>query len=179
MAGRYKGRRNGVTRQWQPTKWIPKYDVIIALYCGGAKQGVIATVSKMTPAQVNSIINSEDGKLKVRDFQVRQQARLESSMEERIESMQAKALDNVHRVINDEGLINSDPFSVFDRSLAYLRGTGKLIADKRPEESTIAKSVTQNNFFIQNPEVAERVADGLNKVLEVNQLPNSISNSKK
>lgn len=166
----FKGRRGAVKRErWEPKKWLPKYDIMLAMWFTGVmKQDAIASHFKVHKQVVNYVVNSDQGRLKLAEMQAKQKVKLEKDLGFRLDNMMHKAIDNMERVINDPILLAESPFSIFDRSLAVAKGLGKL--NKAPED----KGVVNNNLVIADKEVAARLLKGLDLSNQVNQIHSGV-----
>lgn len=166
----YRGSRGPrKTKKWEPKTWHPKYDIIVTLYCAGTNQTKIGKLVGMTQVAVNIILVSKKGKEEIAIARAKQQRLLNNKNSSRLDKLQEQALTNIERVISDPILLNENPFAVFNASLALSRGMGKFIEDKNKGDD-IPLPGQQNNFFINNPDAAGKIVEGLSKVMEVKQL---------
>lgn len=170
----FKGKRGPrkTERDWQPKKWLPKYDMIVALYAAGTmSQIAIAKQFRMTPVAIGLIIRSDNGQRYFKALQEKQKERIDKGLNNRLSNLLEQCVDNVERVIHDPVLINENPFAVFDRSVAVLKGMGKMIEDKPKKFDDEPRVQTNNNTVIfGTPAIAERILSGLEKVEEIRKL---------
>lgn len=159
--GRPKGRKNYASvRLWQPTKWHPYYDGIVALHVEGATNIFIAAQYNITKEQVSNILNTEEGKRKISELQTAKSAIIHNSLSSRHNRLVEKAFERVEAVLQSDELADTSPFAVFDRALSYLRHTAKEGDLINPEKDAPRTVNVTNNFLVE-------VKAGLEKIREV------------
>lgn len=165
MRGRKKGTKNGQFRAWQPVRWHPHYDIIVARAFNGESNIVIAADYKITPVQVSNILNSELGRCKIYEYARKQKTAIVHSIDERVTKLAEKAYDRIEKVINNEELFNNNPFSVFDRSLKVLQTVGS----KTPF-GTIDSSASHTLNIQNNNTLLVALKNGLDQLEEVKKI---------
>lgn len=167
--GRPKGAANGkrFTEQWQPKRWKPLYDSILALAVAGFQNKAIAQELKLSAQAVNMILNSDQGRAKLAVLQARKQQVIAESIDGRIAKLQDTALARVEAVINNAELLENAPFKIFDRSMQVLRGTG--VFKQETKEDDTPRTQNNLNLLIADPGLAKQIADGAAKALEATQ----------
>lgn len=162
----YKGVRGSrVTEKWQPKKWKPWYDIAIELYATGRFNHIeIAQLVGNHKVAVHLLLTSEIGLTKLEIAKVKIRDKINLNFDERLSKLSERSLDIVEGVLNDDALVERYPLGMLDRAVNFLEGTQKI------------KGATQNgNLSIQNAiivgaEQANRIADGLNKLKEIEVL---------
>jgi hypothetical protein len=79
---------------------------------------------------------------------------VEAKQEERLAHLQDKALTRMTQVLDDESLVSSHPFAVFDRSVTVLKGTGVLKSENQGGINA------KNAVFVGNDLIAQ-LLDGI------------------
>jgi hypothetical protein len=152
-------------KRWQPKKWEPLYDQIVALSCTGISNKAIAERFGYTPQQISNILCSDQAKIikqLVTNF-IRNQ--LEQDTGARLKRIEQRALENIETVITSEDVLAKHPLAMFDRCLVFLKGVGKLEGEK--------SAVPTQNIFI-GAEAAKSLIDGMHKANEAHKLHNAV-----
>jgi hypothetical protein len=152
-------------RTWQP-EWKPEYEAIVAESCMGKANTVLASKYGFTEQHISNILNTEQAR-KIKEEAIATIRRSSMHlMDATIASNTDKALENITTVLNKPELLVENPFAIFDKSLAFLKGVGKLAG----EGSTVindnrTQNQVQQNFLNMSPEQADTFQTGLNKAL--------------
>lgn len=177
LPARKRGRPKGTiagkrfTEPWNPKKWKPLYDSILALAVTGLKNREIANHLEIDPATVGLILNSPVGKAKLAELQLLKQQAVKRSLETRVAALQDKCLSRVEKFINDEEIAVAAPVKMFDRSMAVLRGLGSMKTET-PQPATGPSTVVHNNTLnvVADRELMGQLNDGVQKALEASRL---------
>lgn len=147
----------GKSKRWVPKKWDPMYDQWVALRVGGWSNKRIGDQFGYTDQQVSNVLNTPEAKalLEVASKQIRK--RLGEDVVTRMANLENRALKNVEDALTNEDLFLKHPLAVADRSMAFLKGMGKL-ADPEAKEKVI-----NNNTLIVPSELIEKMVDGMDK----------------
>lgn len=169
--GRPRGSRNGhrLTIGWNPKKWKPIHDSIIALAITGIKNTEIAQQLNLNPVTISLVLNSSLGREKLGILQKLKQETIETNTQERVTRLQEKALSRIERVMNSDEIFEAAPLKIFDRSLRVLQATGKA----KPTEvqpPVTNSSVVNNNLIVGDPAILSQLNAGLQKALEAKAL---------
>jgi hypothetical protein len=154
-------------RLWQP-QWKPEYEAIVAESCLGKANTVLAEKYKFTEQHISNILNTEEArKIKQEAISAIRKNSM-NLMATKMANMTDKALDNIEKVICDPATQEKidSPLAIFDKSLAYLKGVGKLAGDGSTiinDNST--KNVQQNTFLNMSDEQAAIFTKGVDKAL--------------
>lgn len=167
-------------KRWQPKKWEPIYDAMVALSCTGLSNKAIAERFKYTPQQVSNILNSDQAKVikglvtkNIRDTAVEDNAA-------RLTRLEQVALKNIEGVLTNSELLERNPLALYDRSLAFLKGTGKM-------EGEQPKNVQNTTNVMIGSDLVSKLISGIEKSneaalmhgnAEVRKLPNGSTDSK-
>jgi hypothetical protein len=167
----YKGRR-GVrsTIPWEPKKWKPRYDMMVALWSTGRyTQRDIAKLTKVSHVMVGLLLRSDMAKPYIEAAKVKMTQVASETQEERIQQTQERAFVIIEKVMHNDELVETNPFSMMDRSIKFLEATGK-IKGKNTEGNG------NGNINVHGPAVflpiehAERIGEGLSKLNEIKRL---------
>ena len=169
MSDRLPGRPKGSTNHnspflmpWQPIKWLPVYDTMVALHCAGKTNKFIAEQTDYSAVQVGNILRSR----KALDVQAEFTNKMRSSSADfasQVEAIRSKAIERVAAVILSEELAEGSPFRVAEFSASILKGLGSLNGDN----ANVTK--TQNTIVIGESAVASLI-EGLAKANDVRLL---------
>lgn len=171
--GRPKGTIGGkrFTEPWNPQKWKPLYDSILALAVTGLKNKLIAEHLKIDAVTVGLILNSPTGKAKLAELQKLKQETIKETLESRVAALQDKCLSRVETFINSEEIAENAPVKMFDRAMQVLRGVGTMKAEA-PSNSSTPSTVVNNNTLnvVADRELMGQLNDGVQKALEASKL---------
>lgn len=177
--GKVTGERGAKAfKRWEPKKWLPVYEAIVALSCTGLDNESVGARFGYGKQQVSNILNTVQGK-KLRELianRIREMNLV--SLEDRISFIQANALKNVDKVLADESGVIAEkaPLALFDRSLAFLKATGAMKGENPlpPAQSGPSLVAKTMNVMMISPEAKALVDEGLKKAQEVKQLHGNI-----
>lgn len=165
--------------RWQPKEWRPEYQLIVVLntanYTGDQIVEIMAEKYNysVTKQHVSNILNCDRAKELKAEILGKVIERTNKTVEENLELMEQLAASRLVEMLQNNELMEKNPFSVADRSIKILEGRAKL-----KTATTANPQQQQNNFFNLPPEVLARINTGLNKVQEVHQLHDSKYNSR-
>lgn len=147
--------RLGKSKRWVPKKWDIIYDQMIVLSCLGHTQEYIGQQFGYGKQQVCNILNTEEAKRK--KLALIETVRASGvTITERLAKMEEAALKNIETALTSEELRTKSPLAVADRSMAFLKGMGKLEGDKPKEVEKVT------NVFLGN-ELASKLIAGIEK----------------
>lgn len=117
------GRRS---KKWEPKKWTPVYDKMVALSCTGASNKYIAEQFGYSDQQVCDILNSPQAQI-VNEL-IRKQVfkAAEKNILHSLGVASDAAASNIKKVLTNSELLEKHPFQMVDRSIAFLKGVGRL-----------------------------------------------------
>lgn len=125
-------RRARITRpRWNPKEWHPIYEEVVLLDCMGYKRSEIGARMGFTEAHVTNILKTPQAEIVRKLVIARINNKAMQTIEQRLETVTAKAMTRVEEVINDDELAKKNPLGIFDRAITLLKGTRKI----QPEES--------------------------------------------
>jgi hypothetical protein len=153
------------SKRWRPKKWIPIYDQMVAMHCVGESNKAIAERFDYTPQQVCNILGSEQAKI-IKELVHRKVLSELEDTGDRLKKIELAAIKNIERVISDEGMLESKPLAIFDRSMDILKGIGKLRGADTP--------VNQTNIFNIPAEHSAALASGIEKANEAMMLHGNV-----
>lgn len=173
--GKVTGERGAKAyKKWEPKKWLPVYEAIVALSCTGLDNESVGKRFGYGKQQVSNILNTPQGK-KLREIiaaRIRDMNLL--TLEDRMAFIQSSALKNVEKVITDETgqIFEKAPLALFDRSLAFLKSSGALKGDQPipPASSPLVGNVQKMSVMVVSSEAKALLNEGLARAAEVKQL---------
>lgn len=158
----------GTFRKWQPNEWEGQYEKIVFESCMGASNTDLATKYGYTKEHISNILNTEQARsIKTEYVAAIRQGSLDL-MEKQYGEMVTRSVDNVHRVLHNDDLLEKHPFSMFDRSMQALKGLGKLQDEARA--GVINQTNIQNNTMIITNDQESKILKGIDKVEQIRRL---------
>lgn len=151
--------RVGKSVRWVPKKWLPAYDMIVALHIQNWTNKRIGEHFGYTAQQVCNIIGTPQAQALISIARERIRQTLGEDIVDRMAKLEDAALRNVEHVLTDEALRIKNPLAVADRSIAFLKGVGKL--DKGEERD----KVIERTMVIPS-ELVQKMVDGMSKANE-------------
>jgi hypothetical protein len=153
--GRPRGARLNKKARWQPKKWDPLFDQMVALSCTGMSNVAIAARFDYTPQQICNILTSDQGKLIKSLVSKHIQEELKKSLELRITRTEARAHEIISAVLNDNELLVKNPIALYDRAIKFLEGRGQLEDKSRVQ-------VSERTVVIPS-DLVEKLVSGISK----------------
>jgi len=160
---RLRQRKNAALpeNRWQPTQWKPEYESVIALHAGGKTNKEIAVITGFHEVHISNILNCEQA-LAIKANYVKV---IREDTEVNLKVIETKAMKRINEILDNDEIAQAHPLALFDRSLAFLKGTAKLI----PDGSSLTQNNTQNvNVF--SDAMGEKILAGLVKSDEAKKL---------
>lgn len=154
-------------RKWIPKKWKPVYSEIVLLSCAGWKNTELAKKYDYTEVQISNILNTPQAALLRRRVLEDLQGRAIKSIPAKLEQIAQKTVDRLKTLLDDDEKFDESPFSVIDRGLKVLQGTGHL---KRDEDDSRRGGVNVRNAVILTKEHSDDLIDGLKRAKEAELL---------
>lgn len=153
--------RRASIQKWQPKTWKPIHEEIVALDCAGAPHAMIAAKVGKSIQYVSKICNTPQAMIIKRHALKTMIAKNKEIQEERIEQMQAKAMERISDTLENDQLYAAEPFAVVDKAFKLLTQTGVMGSKKDNGNTHIhADNVTVNN--LKDSALVE-IKDGLAK----------------
>lgn len=159
--GRPKGTKNGKreTEKWQPQKWKPEYEKILALdLLGTFTQKMIADTLGVTSAHVNQVLNCDEAIARKEKAVGKLRTEFTDKIPERLNALALRSLDNMQYVLESDDIRENNPIAIFDRSERVLQSIGKMA---RPIDTSKGNVNNVQNNFIIPPEQARTFLSGL------------------
>jgi len=135
-------------KRWNPKEWKPEYELVVALSCTGLAHTVIAERFGYTPIHIGNIVNCEYGKALRQIILNKLRNDVTLATPNIIKDTQARALERIREVLDNDALALNSPLAIFDRSLKWLSTTGAVESDDGKHENDRAGNparVTVNN----------------------------------
>lgn len=133
--GRPKGSGNGyvrTTKRWNPKVLTSMHYAILSLKAAGLKNKEIAKEVDVGVESINQLCNSDRGKSYINLILEGAAKQFKADTEESLIKTSTKAVKNIEEVLGDPELLELQPFRMFDRSMAFLKATGKMRGDAPP-----------------------------------------------
>ena len=170
VTGKVVGSRGAKAfKKWEPKKWLPVYEAIVALSCTGLSNEEVGKRFGYGKQQVSNILNTPQA-TRMRELinQRLREANL-ATLAERMDNMNNAAMKHVEFVLNIPSEEFKNPLAIFDRSVMWLKASGK-VAGNEPINNSVINN-TQNNIvnaaMILTPTAANVLQEGLNKADQV------------
>lgn len=155
-------------RKWQPNEWEGQYEKIVFESCMGASNISLAEKHGFTKEHISNILNTEQARqIKAQYVAAIRQGSLDL-MEKQYGEIVTKSVDNIHKVLHNQAILESHPYSMFDRSVAALKGLGKL--QEEAKAGVINQTNIQNNTMIITSDDESKILKGLDKVQQIKLL---------
>jgi hypothetical protein len=165
----------GVKDRWQPKKWEPMYEAIVAMSCTGKGAKAIQSELKLkfdvdyTTQHISNILNCD----KAEEVRERFLAIMKSEQEDAAKvlgDIKIAGLKRMRETLENKELAEANPFAIFDRALAAVTKVTDVGDAEEKKRATAAGNQIQNNFFNLPNELMQGVMTGLNKANEVKAL---------
>lgn len=140
-------------KRWQPKKWLPIYDAMISLHCAGKSNKEIAETFDYTDQQVSNILCSDQAKAIIAQVALYVRNKVSETAAERMKRLEAAAIANIEHALTSPELKEKSPLAVADRSMAFLKGVGKLESGEKRQ---------QNNVIVIASEHSKQLVAGMN-----------------
>ena len=167
--GRGRPRKGEVTSarisKWIPKTWTPIYEEIVSLDCMGMPQKEIAKKFNFTAVMISKICSTPQAKIFRRMVLETLAKRNKVFQEDRFERSQVRAMERISSLMEDDELMETDPFAVVDRAFKLLEKTKVLGGSESKGDINIAGNV---NMLSQTAIV--ELKDGLAKAREAKEL---------
>lgn len=161
----HKKAKIGKSKRWVPKKWDPIYDQMVLLSCMGLSHKAIGDKFGYGQQQVCNILNTEQAKV-LKESIITHIRNTGVTLGDRLARLEDAALNNLEHALVNEDLRTKAPLAVADRSLAFLKGVGKLEGDKQKEQKN-------TNIFIGG-DVAAKLLAGIEKSNEAAIIHNGV-----
>jgi len=171
--GRPKGSGNGyqrTTERWNPKKLTPSHYAILSLRAAGLKLEEIGKEVGKSKECVSQLCNSPKGKAYIALILDGAAKQFKEDTEQALIKTSTIAVKNIEAVLEDEELRELQPFRMFDRSMSFLKATGKmrgesplplggatLTAIGDSAIKAMADALRESNGYTQKEEITEKV----------------------
>ena len=156
----FKPRKNArdPSTRWQPNKWKPEYETVVSLHARGKTNLEIAQLTGYHPVQISNILNCDEGKAVARDYS----NAIRGQTSDRLERIGERAFTVIEEVLSNEELLENSPLALIDRSMAVLKGLGKLVPSDTNGGTVNVNTNIQNNAILGN-DALDTIINGLKK----------------
>lgn len=148
--------------KWVPKRWEIWHEQVVALSCIGKSNTEIASHFGYTPQHISNILNTPEASLVRRRLLDNLRERIDTSIPAKLDMIALKAVERLDSLINNDEIYERSPFAVVDRGLQVIKGLQHL-KDK-------TDGVVKERTIIMPPEIALRLAAGLEKAREARRL---------
>lgn len=157
-------------KKWSPKEWSPIYEAIVALSCTGLNNEEVGKRFGYGKQQVSNILNTPQAK-KIRELIVNKLNKDNTAtISARLERLNESALKHVEFVLDRPTEDFKNPLAIFDRSMAFLKSSGKVKTDEHMMNIANTTNVTNNvigKAMILNAGATELLSEGLKKANQV------------
>lgn len=146
--GRPKGKGRRGLKKWQPSRWKPLYDEVVALHCANKSNLEIAHRKGITAQQVSNILTCDQGMIAKSKIYIALRQKLGDTLDERVKSIIDKTVSRTQEVLDNASLFEKAPLSVIRIGLSVGRSTGHLRANASkdgPDNSNSGNTTINNN----------------------------------
>lgn len=162
-----------VIRKWQPNEWEGEYEKITFESCLGVSNTDLAKKYNFTPQHISNILNTEQARqIKAEYVAAIRQGSLDL-MEKQYGEIVERSVKNVHTVLHRDDILQSHPFSQFDRSITALKSLGKL--QEEAKAGTVHNNTQINNTMIITNQQESAIVKGLDKIEQIKLLHGEVS----
>ncbi len=171
--GRPKGSGKGYERKnerWDPKKLTATHYAILSLKAAGLKNEEIAKEVGKGKESINQLCNSSKGKAYIQLILDGAAKQFKADTEQALIKTSTRAVKNIEMVLEDDELRELQPFRMFDRSMNFLKATGKMRGDAPivmggatltaigdSAIKAMADALRESNGYTQKEELAEKV----------------------
>lgn len=151
-----------MTKRWEPKKWEPVYEQMVAMSCMGLSNVEIAGRFGYTPVHVSNVVSSEQGKRLKKLILDRLRMTVEATIPERLEDIAEKTVERLRTLVYDDDRFDKSPFAVIDRGIQVLKGLRHLKGD--------SEVVRSERTLVLTTEAAKLLQDGFEKSARADEL---------
>lgn len=166
--GRPKGKKRLPLKKWNPGKWEPIYDLMVARSIQGFKNTQIALEFGYSPEHISNILTSELA-IKAKAAIIQQgRDKIAETFDGRAKQVADLTMKRAHELLTDDDRFIKNPFSVIQVGLAVTR---TMLPEKviKPDEATSVTNITNNVTVFNNTQLKE-LNEGLKSLQEVKRL---------
>lgn len=151
--------------KWQPKKWRPEYERMVAMSCLGWSNKMIAERAGYTPEHVSNVLNLPQAEHLREQLLERMREQTLKSIPERLDEIAEHTLKRLHTVVTNDELFEKSPFAVVDRGMDVVKGLGHLKGGGNG-----APGINVSSAIIIQGEQAEGLFASLEKAREVRRI---------
>lgn len=135
-------------KKWVPKKWKPMYEQIVALDIAGLPHANIAVRFNKTVQYISKICNTPQALMIKKNALNILVEKNKEFQEERFSHTQAKAMERITDLMENDDLFAAEPFQIVDKAFKLLQNSGALAAEKSKEagDMVFQGPVTVNNL---------------------------------
>lgn len=153
--------------KWQPKKWRPEYDRIVAYSVMGKANTWIAQTLGFTPEHVSSILNTPHGLDLAAKLQEKLAANIESTVPDELAQIGKQAIKRLKSLMDNDEIFEKSPFAVVDRGMDVLKGLRHLVPGGNGAAIQAGGNITQIGQVVLSPQQHTDILDGLRQVKEI------------
>lgn len=169
-----KRNKGKINRRWEPKRWRPEYERIVAFSVCGKSNTWIAEQMGFTSVHVSNILNLPQAVALAEKLHSRLRENVEANVPQLLSDISTKALERVKAFVNDDNLFSKNPFAVVDRSMRILENT---ILQKSNNPSS-PLNIDRSNVLVLTPQQQDSVSEGLKKLQEIKEIHGSTAGSR-
>lgn len=115
-----------MVQPWEPLKWKPVYEQIVALHMAGYKNVEIAALVDMHPVQIGNILRSNMAKSVIDNLTTKIRRNTASGVTARLEALRETAVRRVEECLTNDELAEKNPHAMANMGINFLKGIGSL-----------------------------------------------------
>lgn len=142
--------------RWKPRRWDARYEMMVIMDMNGTSQIEISRLFNVSQVNVSMVINSPQAEIVRRRIYAKLSAETQARIPATLESIANKALERLGAALDNDELFARAPLAVADRSIAVLKGVGKLNPDS-------GGNITAKNAIFLNRSDVQEMKDALAK----------------
>lgn len=162
--------RGRIGKKWEPKKWRPEYDRIVAYSAMGKPNTWIAETLDFTPEHVSTILNTPEAVALMMKIQAKLRENIEVNIPDVLSELAGKAVSRLREVLMDDDLFEKSPFAVVDRGLDILKGLNHLKGGGNGANPVGGGNTTNIGTVILAPGQKSDIMEGLERIAEVKRI---------
>ena len=156
--------------KWVPKNWTSIHEEIVALKITGFSNAVLAKRFDKSLVYISKVLNTPQAKIIKRKALNDLSHNYKEFQKERLQRTQARAMERISDMIDNDQLAEDNPFAIVDRSFKLLEKTGVMAsADELARGKTevnVKGDLNINNTQVNVTQIAE-LKDGLKRLEEI------------
>lgn len=161
-----QNRRPAKIGKWVPKNWTPIHEEIVALKITGMSNKALAERFDKTPEYISMLLNTPQAKIIKRKALNDLSTSYQEFQKDRLQRTQAKAMERISDLLDDDVLAETNPFAVVDRSFKLLEKTGVIAREREKGDINVAGDLNVSNTQVNVTQIKE-LTEGLDRLQEI------------